>query len=147
MSPLCSSDLPGSAYHPRPAQRPYVRTPGCGGQEWHHPAADRAARPALFRGVADRRPERRGKGAPFPLALLEAAAWQPRNLHLRSELVRPGAGRARRGFRERGRMTRSEEHTSELQSLLRISYAVFCLKNKIQYYTLPLSTPSHSYIT
>src|SRR3546814_7555705 len=27
--------------------------------------------------------------------------------------------------------TRSEEHTSELQSLLRISYAVFCLKKKI----------------
>src|SRR3546814_1601187 len=27
-------------------------------------------------------------------------------------------------------MTRSEEHTSELQSLMRISYAVFCLKNK-----------------
>src|SRR3546814_8640987 len=27
-------------------------------------------------------------------------------------------------------MGRSEEHTSELQSLLRISYAVFCLKNK-----------------
>src|SRR3546814_7946276 len=34
---------------------------------------------------------------------------------------------------------RSEEHTSELQSLMRISYAVFCLKNKINdvinYYT------------
>src|SRR3546814_4622149 len=33
---------------------------------------------------------------------------------------------------------RSEEHTSELQSLMRISYAVFCLKQKIhkiqQYY-------------
>src|SRR3546814_1999212 len=28
---------------------------------------------------------------------------------------------------------RSEEHTSELQSLMRISYAVFCLKNKTQY--------------
>src|SRR3546814_6745012 len=27
---------------------------------------------------------------------------------------------------------RSEEHTSELQSLMRISYAVFCLKTKIQ---------------
>src|SRR3546814_5487898 len=27
-------------------------------------------------------------------------------------------------------MKRSEEHTSELQSLMRISYAVFCLKNK-----------------
>src|SRR3546814_4924584 len=29
-----------------------------------------------------------------------------------------------------GRRSRSEEHTSELQSLMRISYAVFCLKKK-----------------
>src|SRR3546814_5738144 len=29
-----------------------------------------------------------------------------------------------------GHFTRSEEHTSELQSLMRISYAVFCLKKK-----------------
>src|SRR3546814_3658861 len=29
-----------------------------------------------------------------------------------------------------GRYARSEEHTSELQSLMRISYAVFCLKKK-----------------
>src|SRR3546814_9576447 len=29
------------------------------------------------------------------------------------------------------RASRSEEHTSELQSLMRISYAVFCLKKKI----------------
>src|SRR3546814_6076232 len=29
-----------------------------------------------------------------------------------------------------GRHNRSEEHTSELQSLMRSSYAVFCLKNK-----------------
>src|SRR3546814_3233450 len=29
-----------------------------------------------------------------------------------------------------GRKARSEEHTSELQSLMRISYAVFCLKKK-----------------
>src|SRR3546814_6004906 len=29
-----------------------------------------------------------------------------------------------------GRFRRSEEHTSELQSLMRISYAVFCLKKK-----------------
>src|SRR3546814_6095977 len=33
-----------------------------------------------------------------------------------------------RGFRR----MRSEEHTSELQSLMRISYAVFCLKKKLQ---------------
>src|SRR3546814_5948094 len=31
---------------------------------------------------------------------------------------------------ERRRLERSEEHTSELQSLMRISYAVFCLKKK-----------------
>src|SRR3546814_9415310 len=30
------------------------------------------------------------------------------------------------------RENRSEEHTSELQSLMRISYAVFCLKKKTQ---------------
>src|SRR3546814_7249550 len=30
----------------------------------------------------------------------------------------------------RVRLARSEEHTSELQSLMRISYAVFCLKKK-----------------
>src|SRR3546814_10710652 len=30
----------------------------------------------------------------------------------------------------RGRVDRSEEHTSELQSLMRTSYAVFCLKKK-----------------
>src|SRR3546814_3295666 len=30
----------------------------------------------------------------------------------------------------KGRRGRSEEHTSELQSLMRISYAVFCLKQK-----------------
>src|SRR3546814_5088475 len=29
-------------------------------------------------------------------------------------------------------VVRSEEHTSELQSLMRISYAVFCLKKKIK---------------
>src|SRR3546814_8235797 len=32
---------------------------------------------------------------------------------------------------------RSEEHTSELQSLMRISYAVFCLKKKKKQYTTP----------
>src|SRR3546814_3225843 len=35
-------------------------------------------------------------------------------------------------------LTRSEEHTSELQSLMRISYAVFCLKKKTQSSNNPL---------
>src|SRR3546814_4011698 len=33
-------------------------------------------------------------------------------------------------FGESFKLARSEEHTSELQSLMRISYAVFCLKKK-----------------
>src|SRR3546814_2559236 len=48
-----------------------------------------------------------------------------------------GVRRPRRRRRPRGRRgghlrraQRSEEHTSELQSLMRISYAVFCLKKK-----------------
>src|SRR3546814_7429712 len=35
-----------------------------------------------------------------------------------------------------GDASRSEEHTSELQSLMRISYAVFCLKKKTQQHLL-----------
>src|SRR3546814_4274907 len=44
--------------------------------------------------------------------------------------VRPEMVAALRSVRERYRI-KSEEHTSELQSLMRISYAVFCLKTKI----------------
>src|SRR3546814_7296221 len=40
-----------------------------------------------------------------------------------------GAGRMSRRATS-SRVRRSEEHTSELQSLMRISYAVFCLKKK-----------------
>src|SRR3546814_1938555 len=35
---------------------------------------------------------------------------------------------------------RSEEHTSELQSLMRISYAVFCLKKKTRKYSYKIPT-------
>src|SRR3546814_6188839 len=38
-----------------------------------------------------------------------------------------------------GTVERSEEHTSELQSLMRISYAVFCLKKKNNYYLYIMS--------
>src|SRR3546814_7642807 len=40
---------------------------------------------------------------------------------------------ALRGKQDAGRLHRSEEHTSELQSLMSISYAVFCLKKKKTY--------------
>src|SRR3546814_7579839 len=44
-----------------------------------------------------------------------------------------------------GRVERSEEHTSELQSLMRISYAVFCLKKKNR--TNKFQRPLHTTIT
>src|SRR3546814_607089 len=50
-----------------------------------------------------------------PLLLVEPPREQP--------IHRPAVG-------EEGHEVRSEEHTSELQSLMRISYAVFCLKKK-----------------
>src|SRR3546814_962358 len=56
----------------------------------------------------------------------------------RLQMPRPARRRlrpARDGVRDRGalvRRMRSEEHTSELQSLMRRSYAFFCLKNKTQ---------------
>src|SRR3546814_7034854 len=45
--------------------------------------------------------------------------------------------RRHRGFRHDAVERRSEEHTSELQSLMRISYAVFCLKKKKTKHKLP----------
>src|SRR3546814_9238077 len=57
------------------------------------------------------------------------SAHGPRSIHLRDGLRRhPGS--SRHAHRRVGRAKRSEEHTSELQSLMRISYAVFCLKKK-----------------
>src|SRR3546814_7547197 len=51
---------------------------------------------------------------------------------VRVAIVDPGATRTK--MRERAFPgERSEEHTSELQSLMRISYAVFCLKKKTRY--------------
>src|SRR3546814_2142748 len=41
-------------------------------------------------------------------------------------------------------MRRSEEHTSELQSLMRISYAVLCLKKKKNKFPLLLHTVCHA---
>src|SRR3546814_2658823 len=63
---------------------------------------------------------------------------QPRRRqgHRRPRAAARDEGRRRRGKEDAGQQgqegqrLRSEEHTSELQSLMRISYAVFCLKKK-----------------
>src|SRR3546814_7838162 len=101
--------------------RPQLRRPGLWRPRLRCPAAGAAApelrsggllgvdlRRALVRAGLHRRPAAR-------LGLLpldgEAAAAAPEACRLR-------------------RLPRSEEHTSELQSLMRISYAVFCLQKK-----------------
>src|SRR3546814_6175636 len=76
-------------------------------------------------------------------ALRHATAFQPGisgRLHLQGVWNRDGTDQSHRCHSRcehtkvarpsRWRSTRSEEHTSELQSLMRISYAVFCLKKK-----------------
>src|SRR3546814_3358722 len=54
---------------------------------------------------------------------------------------RPRRGRFPDRGQPEGARRRSEEHTSELQSLMRISYAVFCLKKK----NTPDRSPTQSY--
>src|SRR3546814_17877434 len=61
-------------------------------------------------------------------------SMQLRSLHLRHPRSHQMKLSRRRGLPEGRRcLSRSEEHTSELQSLMRISYAVFCLKKKNTY--------------
>src|SRR3546814_4901538 len=55
------------------------------------------------------------------------------------DLPDPGVERPARRVRNR-----SEEHTSELQSLMRISYAVFCLKKKNKNTNLQTSLPHYT---
>src|SRR3546814_9061203 len=52
------------------------------------------------------------------------------------ELASILAPKRRRRFSGSIELIRSEEHTSELQSLMRISYAVFCLKKKTLHFSL-----------
>src|SRR3546814_1748414 len=73
--------------------------------------------PSMFEPVHGSAPDIAGKGVANPVAAILSAALMLDHLG-----------------------ERSEEHTSELQSLMRISYAVFCLKKKKQQTVL-----SHSY--
>src|SRR3546814_5258578 len=64
-------------------------------------------------GMGEECPARRGQNEP------RRCTFEQRLLQVRLEAGHPPA--------------RSEEHTSELQSLMRISYAVFCLKKKTKH--------------
>src|SRR3546814_5766692 len=63
-------------------------------------------------------------GFPLPKSFPGGASGEP------DGLFGPETFNAVHAFQKREFPGRSEEHTSELQSLMRISYAVFCLKKK-----------------
>src|SRR3546814_4419368 len=97
------------------------------------PDDQRNGEPCALKGASTVRGEALGRPRKRRLA-----PTLPRRRHGGSVGVRQGADRAVPGrvapdlvwFNATGRRSRSEEHTSELQSLMRISYAVFCLKKK-----------------
>src|SRR3546814_4736212 len=82
----------------------------------------------------------RAQAERHPLLMVTEQAppeWKVRLPDLRSRLAASAVARLgapddvlMRALFERQFVKRSEEHTSELQSLMRISYAVFCLKKK-----------------
>src|SRR3546814_10881328 len=76
--------------------------------------AGRPAKPLRGRAGAGRKPPRTARQ---PRLALCGAGRRPQSLN-------------RAACSARSRAFRSEEHTSEIQSLMRISYAVFCLKKK-----------------
>src|SRR3546814_5286113 len=67
-------------------------------------------------------------GAGITVAGFGLVDWETMAAIVASWIVSPVFGA---GFAALMLYFRSEEHTSELQSLMRISYAVFCLKKKI----------------
>src|SRR3546814_4504210 len=104
-SDVCSSDL--RLTDPRPSHRRIDH-----GTDARAGASDSARRPLA------------------PCRRLGNSRWSgTQGLHARHSRTRPD-GTPGGAARARVRDARSEEHTSELQSLMRISYAVFCLKKK-----------------
>src|SRR3546814_1032865 len=83
----------------------------------------RAGRPGVA-GVPRQAGGRRARQAAQPRLQVEP------NARRLGPAVVGGRALLRPADRPKGAVMRSEEHTSELQSLMRSSYAVFCLKNK-----------------
>src|SRR3546814_9757287 len=113
-SDVCSSDLGRKRLCRDVGQSPARAGEHC----------QRKAVPAGNRGSANAGGRRVGQATGPPTRLV--GTWRP--LSSQEYLQEDGCPRPRLGRRRRAkaRSGRSEEHTSELQSLMRISYAVFC---------------------
>src|SRR3546814_3604128 len=90
-------------------------------------AGERAARPA-FPARAFHRQECLDPAIAIAIAVRRVQVDRDRTMVARQPPFEAAQARAR--LDARSSAARSEEHTSELQSLMRISYAVFCLKKK-----------------
>src|SRR3546814_5934902 len=121
----------------KPGDALVVGLRGCGAEsqsDFGQAQLEQAISPAALAVII---PLGRGPREDFDLAIIEAEApIDGGNLRLDGAFVRQQQPR-RAAFDDGGRdaaavdvRQRSEEHTSELQSLMRISYAVFCLKKK-----------------
>src|SRR3546814_7431107 len=95
--------------------------------DWSSDVCSSDLRRSPGRGFADQCLRFVVHGLPRGAPAIHAAQGVGRGPDPRPQLQGP-AGGCRRLAGRAGR--RSEEHTSELQSLMRISYAVFCLKKK-----------------
>src|SRR3546814_9548091 len=135
-SDVCSSDLNNrpatvGARPPRstPASPVITATACCDTPSTKH-SRHRPVRP-IKEVPRDDEPDDENRGLPLAPAQGDERPRPPQ--HHRSGAP---SGRSQRGddldagLPDRHRRTRSEEHTSELQSLMRISYAVFCLTKK-----------------
>src|SRR3546814_5317888 len=119
-SDVCSSDLQGGGGR-RHERGTALRRTGARG-----PVSD----PDRLHRVDARR---RLAGDGGAVGRVREAAAEPRGLRLRGDAValhHPLSDADQPRVAARRNPQRSEEHTSELQSLMRISYAVFCLKKK-----------------
>src|SRR3546814_7362062 len=138
-SDVCSSDLgsavrrarPGSAHRPACRAGSHRLSPG---SAWSSPAIHWTTEATLSSASADS-----GSIQPRTLKPLVSGSFgdttmTSRRIFLRAAIVMGASSfdgsRVMIECGHRTRVGRSEEHTSELQSLMRTSYAVFCLKKK-----------------
>src|SRR3546814_3576639 len=135
ISDVCSSDLPVRRRGAEPRRE--CREPGDVGEEDRDLASLAVGRRGTLAGGlgTDRgRLVEAGDRGQQSLAVAERGDAEAAQVLVRqvAKQVRPDTVLCKGGrvFLEAERFERSEEHTSELQSLMRISYAVFCSKKK-----------------
>src|SRR3546814_7107267 len=146
-SDVCSSDLSlatGGLKLPGPPVRPAEAEPRRCPDSWRDETSFMSSkansrRKGAFRGALVRICNKRGRSRNTICCIASSATYCFNGYEMRAAAPCSAAHRSRElgrvepcvtPFEAPVHMRRSEEHTSELQSLMRISYAVFCLKKQ-----------------